>query len=602
MKEIFENDETEAVILVDASNAFNSLNRMASLHNIRILCPQFSTILINTYRISVRMIILGGKDILSSEGTTQGDNLAMSFYALGITVLINHLRAAMKNVKNVCLADDITGAGSIVNLLYWWSKIVSEGAKFGYFVKEKKSWLITKSEKLLLESKETFSDYDIKFTLEGQRHLGAAIGSEDFRTTYATEKVNGWCNEMTKLTEFAKSQPHAAYAAFCHGEVHKYTYFMRTISGMQEYLKPLDNIISNKFIPTLLQSIVNDEERKLYSLPVKNGGLGIPILSEIAESHYENSKTISAPLAAIIVMQGTQLPNDKVVNELKRTKKKEGEERIKEKIKQIDEIIPPETKKAVDDARQPGTSSWLSAIPLEEYGFCLNKGEFRDAVQLRYGKELKGLPSQCPCGQKFDTTHALNCKKGGFVTIRHNNVRDYEASLLCKLHSDVEVEPSLQPIEGEIVNGIAGDNARPDVRARGIWRDGQNAFLVVRITNTNALSQRHISTEKILSKHEKEKKREYNKRIMYVEHGTFTPLVFSVSGVMAKECSMYHKHIAEKISRKYDERYEKVINIIRCKLSFIILKSALLCVRGSRSYKKFIDIDEFSLAFDSAGL
>ena len=89
---------------------------------------------------------------------------------------------------------------------------------------------------------------------------------------------------------------------------------------------------------------------------------------------------------------------------------------------------------------------------------------------------------------------------------------------------------------------------------------------------------------------------------MDVEHGTFTPLVFSVSGVMAKECSMYHKHIAEKISRKYDERYEKVINIIRCKLSFIILKSALLCVRVSRSYKKFIDIDEFSLAFDSAGL
>ena len=84
------------------------------------------------------MIILGGKDILSSEGLTQGYNLAMSFYALGIAVLINHLRAAMKNVKNVCLADDITGACSIVNLLYWWSKIISEGAKFGYFVNEKK--------------------------------------------------------------------------------------------------------------------------------------------------------------------------------------------------------------------------------------------------------------------------------------------------------------------------------------------------------------------------------------------------------------------------------------------------------------------------------
>ena len=86
------------------------------------------------------------------------------------------------------------------------------------------------------------------------------------------------------------------------------------------------------------------------------------------------------------------------------------------------------------------------------------------------------MPATCPCGQKYDTTHALNCEKGGFVTIRHNNIRDYEANLLAKMHTDVETEPILQPIEGEIINGIPGDNARPEVSARGEWRDGQNAF------------------------------------------------------------------------------------------------------------------------------
>ena len=108
--------------------------------------------------------------------------------------------------------------------------------------------------------------------------------------------------------------------------------------------------------------------------------------------------------------------------------------------------------------------------------FSLNKAEFRDAVMLRYGKEFKGFPATCPCGQKYDTTHALNCKKGGFVTIRHNNIRDYEANLLVKIHRDVETEPSLQPIEREIVDGIHGDDSRPD--ARGVWRDGQNAFFL----------------------------------------------------------------------------------------------------------------------------
>ena len=89
---------------------------------------------------------------------------------------------------------------------------------------------------------------------------------------------------------------------------------------------------------------------------------------------------------------------------------------------------------------------------------------------------------------------------------------------------------------------------------------------------------------------------------MNIEHGTFTPLVFSVSGVLGKECSMFHKHVSEKIAIKYNKNYKEIITIIRCKLSFLILKSALLCIRGSRSSNIVKDIDEFSLAYDSAGL
>ena len=71
MKLIFEQDSTDGVILVDASNAFNSLNRKAALHNIRIMCSEFSTVIINTHRLPVRMFIQGGEEILSVEGTTQ---------------------------------------------------------------------------------------------------------------------------------------------------------------------------------------------------------------------------------------------------------------------------------------------------------------------------------------------------------------------------------------------------------------------------------------------------------------------------------------------------------------------------------------------------
>ena len=220
-------------------------------------------------------------------------------------------------------------------------------------------------------------------------------------------------------------------------------------------------------------------------------------------------------------------------------------------------------------------------------------------MNLRYGKDLKGLPSKCPCGQSFNMTHALNCKTGGFITIRHNRVRDFEAQLLTEICNDVENEPPLQPLEGEIINGLTGVNAKPDVRARVFWREEQNAFFYMRITNTNSESQRHLTSKKIFTKHEREKKRQYNNKIMNVEHGTFTPLVFSVNGGMAKECLKFHKF--QKIANRSGCRYEKVLSIIKYKLSFLILCASLMCMRGSHSFTTQSgnhSVDDFEIAFD----
>ena len=143
MKEIFNEEETDGVILVDASNAFNNMNRLASLHNIRVICPAISTILINMYRIPTRFFLAGGEEILSREGTTQGDNLAMPFYALGTSMLIY----SNNNAKQIWLADDAAAGGSLKQLKTWWDNLICEGDKFGYFVNQKKSWLILKDPK-----------------------------------------------------------------------------------------------------------------------------------------------------------------------------------------------------------------------------------------------------------------------------------------------------------------------------------------------------------------------------------------------------------------------------------------------------------------------
>ena len=116
MRKLFQHPETEGVLLVDVSNAFNSLNRRPALHNVSSLCPPLMHILTNTYRVPVRMIIAGSGEISSTEGTTQGDPLAMAMYALATLPLIRQLQDTTPTVQQVWYADDATSAGSCLDL------------------------------------------------------------------------------------------------------------------------------------------------------------------------------------------------------------------------------------------------------------------------------------------------------------------------------------------------------------------------------------------------------------------------------------------------------------------------------------------------------
>ena len=107
MRHIFAADATDGVLLIDADNAFNRINRKAILHNIQYICPIFKYAIINTYRVPSRIFVLGGMEMLSQEGTTQGCPLAMVMYALALVPLVDQLQGIC---KQVWFADDGTGA------------------------------------------------------------------------------------------------------------------------------------------------------------------------------------------------------------------------------------------------------------------------------------------------------------------------------------------------------------------------------------------------------------------------------------------------------------------------------------------------------------
>eukprot|EP00794_Sanderia_malayensis_P017217 gene17217-biopygen14819 len=82
MKSIYDEKETEAVLLVGACNAFNAVNRKVFLHNIRVICPPLALFVTNCYSVPSRLFVIGGVEIKSSEGTAQGDSVSMAIYTI----------------------------------------------------------------------------------------------------------------------------------------------------------------------------------------------------------------------------------------------------------------------------------------------------------------------------------------------------------------------------------------------------------------------------------------------------------------------------------------------------------------------------------------
>ena len=151
---------------------------------------------------------------------------------------------------------------------------------------------------------------------------------------------------------------------------------------------------------------------------------------------------------------------------------------------------------------------------------------------------------------------------------------------------DTEIEPKLIPSSGEKLQGRTSSNsneARVYIRAWSFWEKEQQAFFDLRVFDVNACHYCNKSLRQCHIMNEQEKKRAYNKKFLQIDHGTLTPLVFSINGSMRKECEKFYSCLAQIISEKRDFPQLISSNWIQTKVCFALLKSSLLCLRGSRT-------------------
>ena len=99
MCQIFDEEGTNGVLLIDATNAFNQMSRAVAMRNIMVTGKEVVLYITNTYGSPSGLFISGGGEILSQEGKTQGDPLAMPWYAINTVHMIHSLRASTPQVK-----------------------------------------------------------------------------------------------------------------------------------------------------------------------------------------------------------------------------------------------------------------------------------------------------------------------------------------------------------------------------------------------------------------------------------------------------------------------------------------------------------------------
>ena len=165
---MYEDEDTHCILLVDAVNAFNCLNRRVALHNTSVMCPELYKYLVNTYRIAAKLYIPNSKGlfILSQEGTTQGDNCASTFYSCSLMPPLDKLPTEPPHISPVVCENtkppqkppeennkietppDTTPdrTPEVNKPSNKAATLQASGPVYGYFPKPSNTWLIVKEE------------------------------------------------------------------------------------------------------------------------------------------------------------------------------------------------------------------------------------------------------------------------------------------------------------------------------------------------------------------------------------------------------------------------------------------------------------------------
>ena len=258
--------------------------------------------------------------------------------------------------------------------------------------------------------------------------------------------------------------------------------------------------------------------------------------------------------------------------------------------------------------RAKSTGIWLSIVPMHTTNSVLSSLEFRDALHLRYGLTPTNLPTHCDgCQTPFTIGHALTCKKGGLVTLRHNELRDELKAIATTIFppSAIRVEPFIHPAQPHtnalppptLPNHSSTSSLTPnsppptfiappndmrgDLSIRGLKDRARDCIIDVSISDLDSQVYKSKTATAVLRSREKDKNRKYSSTCNYYRRD-FIPFIASADGLLGLEATELLQLLSAKLAEKWNRPYPPVRGYINARISFALIRASHLCIRGSR--------------------
>ena len=440
--------------------------------------------------------------------------------------------------------------------------ISQEGPKFGYFPEPSKCYLVVAPE-FVEEAAKVFEGYAVNI-VTGHKLLGGFIGDELETEKWLQQKINIWINSIKCIARAAVQQPQAAHVALTKSTQNEWGFIQRVVVAKEHSFEPLTNALKNQFLPSLAGFTPDELDSALMMKCANNGGLGTQDPLKTAAISYSISKE-GTEILSDAIKSGNKIDIQNHVYTMKAVianKKKLKQEIEAKEVENIMPLLPIERLFTFKRIYEGECSGWLSIMPLEDNQFDLSPDAFRDAISLRYGHEPVKLQGFCDgCGFAFSKNHALDCKKGGLVSARHNESRDLNIDLCSK----AGLKTTCEPVIKDSIEGNDSEVLRVDWGVRGLWESQREALFDICICNADAPSYQGKTIDSVFNAHKDFKRKKYAEAAEH-KRASFSPILATCDGVFDFEAKAYTRQLAVLLSKKWSKLYAEVHGWIKARM------------------------------------